>query len=225
MLKKEISLQKELDVLTKNSFLLFYQFNNVSSSKWKLVKNEVRKEGKIDHLIFQNKTAAIALQAQESQQLEKFPLFKTKDILKDKRAKLSDPKAVQEHSKRVLPVLEKQELLKLDRMSIDKKIKNLLQGPTFVLGCETIEQLVPIHKLLKNFSNFLFIGGLYNNQFVTHYSIEKLFTLHDNNGAQTKIELIQFLNSKKDPSLFINLQYQERCLLLIQLMEKASKIT
>lgn len=218
MLKKEISLQKELNVLTKNSFLLFYQFNNVSSSKWKLVKNEVRKEGKIDHLIFQNKTAAIALQAQESQQLEEFPLFKTKDILKD-------PKAVQEHSKRVLPVLEKQELSKLDRISMDKKIKNLLQGPTFVLGCETIKQLVPIHKLLKNFSNFLFIGGLYNNQFITHYSIEKLFTLDDHNGAQTKIELIQFLNSKKDPSLFINLQYQERCLLLIQLMEKASKIT
>jgi hypothetical protein len=183
-----------------------------------LVKNEVRKEGKIDHLIFQNKTAAIALQAQESQQLEEFPLLKTKDILKD-------PKAVQEHSKRVLPVLEKQELSKLDRMFIDKKIKNLLQGPTFVLGCETIEQLAPIHKLLKNFSNFLFIGSLYNNQFITHYSIEKLFTLHDHNGAQTKIELIQFLNSKKDPSLFINLQYQERCLLLIKLMEKASKIT
>lgn len=218
MLKKEISLQKEFNVLRKNSFLLFYQFNNVSSSKWKLIKNEVQKEGKIDHLIFQNKTAAIALQAQELQQLEEFYLFKTKS------KKKSLPKSEQEHSKKVLLVLEKQKLLKSGRISIDKKIKNLLQGPTFVLGCQTIEALVPIYKLLKNFSNFLFIGGLYNNQFITHYSIEKVFTLHDHNGVQTKMEFIQFLNGKKDPTLFINLQYQNRCLLLIQLMEKASKI-
>lgn len=192
MLKKKISLQKELKVLTKNSIILFYQFNNVSTAKWQYIKNEFQKIDKIDNLIFQNKTGTLVLK-----ELAK---------LQNKQKIIETLLACDDNAKQ-------RSLLK------KKDINNLLQGPTFVLGFKTKEHFNLIYLLLKKFSNFLFIGGIYNNQYISHYSVEKLLTLQES----TKIDIIQFLEYKKNSSLFFNFQFQYNYFSLLQLLEEYNK--
>lgn len=208
MLKKKISLQKELKVLTKNSIILFYQFNNVSTAKWQYIKNEFQKIDKIDNLIFQNKTGTLVLKELAKLQKNGFigNEYSVINFVQNKQKIIETSLACDDNAKQ-------RSLLK------KKDINHLLQGPTFVLGCKTKEHFNLIYLLLKKFSNFLFIGGIYNNQYISHYSVEKLLSLQES----TKLDIIQFLEYKKNSSLFFNFQFQYNYFSLLQLLEEFNK--
>lgn len=53
-------------------------------------------------------------------------------------------------------------------------IKKLFQGPTLLIGCNTLDQLPPVLDILKNYANYLIIGGLFENQIITHLTSKKL---------------------------------------------------
>ena len=71
------------------------------------------------------------------------------------------------------------------------KIKTLFQGPNFILGCHNLDQLDMIWKYIKTTSNIIFVGGLFENQVITHLDLEKLLELK--NYGVSKNMLLQEL--------------------------------
>lgn len=91
----------------------------------------------------------------------------------------------------------------INKSKAEKKrcfLNSLFQGPTFLLACKTRNQLFLIHKLLKNTKSFVFIGGFYKTQKISHQSIERIIQLNDS----VKMELIRFLEYKKRGIFLVN---------------------
>lgn len=57
------------------------------------------------------------------------------------------------------------------------QLKNVVQGPLFLIGCQNLEQVQTIWNSLKTSLNFLFLGCLINNHIYTHLDIQKSFQL------------------------------------------------
>lgn len=70
-----------------------------------------------------------------------------------------------------------------------EKMKNILQGPNFLIGCHNIDQFDYIFKVINSNSNTLFIGGLMENQVINHLDLEKLLQLQ--NQAVSKNTVLQ----------------------------------
>lgn len=79
-----------------------------------------------------------------------------------------------------------QQLIKTKKIKIEnkqklnrKQIENLLQGPIFLIGCHKLQDVKEIWNILKNWSNFIFLASISNNQILTHIDIEKSIELED----------------------------------------------
>lgn len=57
------------------------------------------------------------------------------------------------------------------------KIKTLFQGPNFIIGCYNLDQVDLINKCIKNTSNIIFVGGLFEKQIINHLDLKKLLEL------------------------------------------------
>lgn len=204
MLKKQLSNHKNYHIFLKNTILLMYQFNNISSTNWRFLKHELKKELcsahadsrssqynlKINTLTTSNKITEksineILTQSQKSMQglLHKEQFVKNYANINIKSSSYS--------------------LLTSSKKNKKNKLQNLFQGPTFLVGCNTLDQLVHINQVLKSYSsNFLFIGGLFKNQQITNYTLEKIVKLCDLTEME-KYHLLYLLKSKSSFMLFL----------------------
>lgn len=56
----------------------------------------------------------------------------------------------------------------------DKLVKTLCQGPNLLIGCQSVEQLKSLFKLVSTSTKYLFISCFYNNQLLTHLDLKVL---------------------------------------------------
>lgn len=56
----------------------------------------------------------------------------------------------------------------------DNSVKTLCQGPNLLIGCQNVEQLQSLFKLVNTSTKYLFISCFYNNQLLTHLDLEVL---------------------------------------------------
>lgn len=99
----------------------------------------------------------------------------------------------------------------------DNKVPNLFQGPTLIVACKTTDQLTVIYNLLKKSSNFIFIGGWYNYQKMSHLTIRKIIKINDEKFQ--KENLIQFFEKKKLFILKVKNHLLLNCCNLLQLFK------
>ena len=203
-LRKKIFYSKIHNVLTQNSFVLFFQYNNIQSKKWIFLRNEILKcentcvlviKNKITHEMFENT-------------FEKSSCANTKNtayIKKNPTGLLCDPLA--------LCVAKQWGAFPCKDF---KKIVFLCQGPTLIIAFKSIKQCKPIYEILEFFKgnlplstnltqknvenslyknkklvslfmpqnqknnekyNFFFVGGLVQNQVINYLDLVKLSTL------------------------------------------------
>lgn len=87
----------------------------------------------------------------------------------------------------------------------DPKIKTLFQGPNFILGCQNLEQLELIWNDLKKNSNVIFVGGLFENQIITHLDLKKLLELKNYGNNKNMLLTDLFYNTLNINSSFVKL--------------------
>ena len=56
----------------------------------------------------------------------------------------------------------------------DTLVKTLCQGPNLLIGCQSVEQLQSLFKLVNTSTKYLFISCFYNNQLLTHLDLKAL---------------------------------------------------
>jgi hypothetical protein len=56
----------------------------------------------------------------------------------------------------------------------DNLVKTLCQGPNLLIGCQSVEQLKSLFKLVSTSTKYLFISCFYNNQLLTHLDLKVL---------------------------------------------------
>lgn len=188
MLKKQIIIQKGFTFLNKKPIILLYHFNNISIKNWHLLRNKLKKLEDVETLVIQNKIVK--------------KLQSTSVITIDKI----------NHQTSLTFVSQEKQVLQNKNIH---ELKNLFQGPTFIIGCNTNDQLKGIFNIVKDYSNILFIGGLYNNQKISHYTLDKILKLNDS----VKLELIQFLEYKKASILLLENHLISTCSNLTQILK------
>lgn len=95
-----------------------------------------------------------------------------------------------------------QKILLNDNVYSEKEIKNLFQGPNFLIGCNNLDQVDYVFKLIQSNSNIIFLGGFYENQIINHLDLEKLLQLK-NQGISVNGFLEQIFSTNY--SIYLNL--------------------
>jgi ribosomal protein L10 len=161
--------------------------------------------------------------------LQEYPIilcfhYNNKDIenwhyIKKKLSKIENIKSSVFHNKIAHTIQTKNSLcIQQDKFEYSnrEKLLNLFQGPTFVIGCNKLEDIIKIKNLFINFSNLLFIGGFYKNQPLSYYTLNKLIKL----DQSTVLNLINILNLKLN---FLHYFQKNKKLSLLFLLKKLSK--
>ncbi len=216
MVKKQVIIQKGLNLLTENRIILLYHFNNVSTKNWQFIKNEIKKAEDINTLVIQNKIANEILKKIQSNTENK--LLVNNKLKKENQTLSVQKKGLYGKNYPPLNELSTKVDITTNKYGVQEKdhlLKHLFQGPTFVLGCKTRNQLVLIYNLLKNSFNFVFVGGSYTNQNISHHSLERIVMLNDS----VKFDLIQFLEYKKLSIFLLNSHLIYSCSNLLQILK------
>jgi ribosomal protein L10 len=167
--KKHIKYQKTLKIFTNNPIIMFYHYNNINTKYWRLMKNECSKIGALETLVVKNRIARNFIQfTKENAQKQ---CFLKKDFLKKKNNYFQTKSTLQK---------------KID-FSEEKSMLALLQGPSFVIGCQSIDQLARVYKTLNKLSNFIFIGSVIESDFFNKKTANTQKNLHSNHKAEKQI--------------------------------------
>lgn len=190
MLKKKVTITKGLYVFTENPIILLYHFNNVSTNSWQFLKNEIKKLEDIRIVVIPNKICNTIVEKKQTNTEKELTFYNQSKIAN---------------------------LTFSSQKGCEHPLKHLFQGPTLVLACKTRDQLILIHNILKKSSNFIFVGGIYNNQNISHHCLEKLVKVNES----VKLEFIHFLEYKKLSFFFLKNQFIIHCSTLIQILKKS----
>lgn len=116
--------------------------------------------------------------------LKKFPLIL---LIQHHNLTVTDWFSLKEQLQQTHPVAESQflnvktHLLKQSTFTHEflnhRSLETLCQGPNFLLGCETLEQVKTFWKMLKSTPKCLFISCFYKKQQWTHLDFQAFLTL------------------------------------------------
>lgn len=188
MLKKLLINHKGYKILSESPIILISQYNSVSTKNVYLLKNELNKIDGLYSLVTQNKI--------------------TQKILEKIGVEKKEVPVLQKGFLRKTPSINFFQRTNIKKRSCYDKLSNLFQGPTFLLGIDTIDQLLSIKIIMKNYPNFIFVGGIFKNRILSHYLVEKLVNLGDRPLQIRKdsaiFELIPFFLYKLQSMLLFN---------------------
>jgi len=147
-LKKQINLKKTINFFSEYKIILSFQYNNLTVKEWCDFKLKLQK-------------------------LKKIGILFTKNTLMKK---------VQESTKLTNTIKYNNKLnstLKHD-IIVENNIKKnfFFQGPSVIVGCETIEELEYIFNLIKSSPNIILLGGWLETQPLTHLDLTKLLQVN-----------------------------------------------
>lgn len=182
-LKKQILNYKIKRVLKKYPYVLFIQINNLTPKTWRLIKHKLSQLGITKTLRVKNQVARKILNKADYKKnlsFNQYPICINKDSS-------------------VINSLDKS---KTHSSSNEKNlfINDIFQGPTLILGCSIIEQLPTIYNIIEENPNLFFIGGLFENQVITHLDFKKITQL----DKSIFLTLIQQCNNPINSIFFIN---------------------
>lgn len=216
ILKKQILNYKIQSIIAHNPFLIFFQFNNVNTKEWRLIKSKLSKitntpilvvKNKIVHKIFSctDKSFSISQQtdwrcetnsqgAQQSStttEVTKGNFKPVKFFTKNKQQatanlnklnNILNDNLVAETPDVCLASLEKNNFTNRQtkfvyKSNLTKFPKTVFQGPTLMLGFVSLKQLQDIYEILNETPNFMFVGGLFQNQIINHLDLDKIVKL------------------------------------------------
>lgn len=196
MLKRKIIYQRLQKILSKNSILFIYHYNNLSTKQWALLKNKLSKIDGINTMVIQNKIMKDIFNSSTNDTtcLKKLPNYSRIDCSKE-------------------TVLEKSDIKYFTHQNI-VKLQPLFQGPTFLVACNSYNQIPLITKIFQNYPNFIFIGGFLETQTITHVDLQKYLTLNTSSYQYFLTTLLEKpkwmigLKTKIDFSVLDLLQYR-----------------
>ena len=233
-LKKEILNYKIKKIIKQYPYVLFIQFNNVTPKKWRLIKDQLYKLGIMKTLRVKNQVARKLLKNADSKknlavvsnstatlkQPLTFPVGQRSGdsiLLNSSHAKVCEKEfhinskirkignSITSPAIATLPVATK---VKEQNLFLD----DIFQGPTLMLGCPIVEQLPGIYNILEQNSNLLFVGGLFENQVITHLDFKKIIKL----DKSIFINLIQQCSSPMDSIFYIKSLMDLHCFTSVQ---------
>ena len=201
-LKKQILDYKIKKIIQEFPYILFIQFNNTKPKNWHLIKHKLYKLGNINMLRVKNQVA-----------------FK---ILKHLNYKKNFPDSTDPNIKANFLSSNSLTDYNLSNNSKHLSIDQIFQGPILMLGCSMVEQLPAISTILDENPNLFFVGGLFENQVITHLDFKKIIQLDKSifkdfiQQCSNPIDSIFFMKSLMDLSCFTAVQKQLLHMLQIQ---------
>lgn len=207
--KKLLQVHQIKKHLREKKILLFYQYNNISTRDWGILRGELLSE------IYSCQSSPISS-----------PLFDNSDnvettnhepsiftlVVKSKIGQLSLAKAFTQ----VKRMANTDNLSRC--LSNDTKCAELFQGPTFLFACNSHNEMVMGCRVIEkkrdryNNNHAILLGGLYYGKVVTHLDIAKLSSLDSSIYAS----LLVTLENRTTSLLFDQLSYYQyellRCL-------------
>lgn len=195
-LKKQILDYKIKKTIKEFPYILFIQFNNTKPKNWRVIKHKLYKLGNINLLRVKNKVAFKILKHLNYKKnlLDSLPVVHINEADKDTvSTKLTSKE------KRAFSLLH---------LSIDE----IFQGPILMLSCSMVEQLPAISTILDENPNLFFVGGLFENQVITHLDFKKIIQL-DNSIFK---DFIQQCSNPIDSIFFVKSLMDLRCFTAIQ---------
>lgn len=190
-LKKQILDYKIKKIIQEFPYILFIQFNDTKPRNWRLIKHKLYKLGNINMLRVKNQVA-----------------FKILKHLNYKKNSLDPNINVNFLSSNSLT--DENSSNNSKHLSIDQ----IFQGPILMLSCSMVEQLPAISTILDENPNLFFVGGLFENQVITHLDFKKIIQLDKSifkdfiQQCSNPIDSIFFMKSLIDLSCFTAVQKQ-----------------
>ena len=190
-LKKQILDYKIKKIIQEFPYILFIQFNDTKPRNWRLIKHKLYKLGNINMLRVKNQVA-----------------FK---ILKHLNYKKNFPNPnINVNFLSPNSLTDENSSNNSKHLSIDQ----IFQGPILMLSCSMVEQLPAISTILDENPNLFFVGGLFENQVITHLDFKKIIQLDKSifkdfiQQCSNPVDSIFFMKSLIDLSCFTAVQKQ-----------------
>ena len=190
-LKKQILDYKIKKIIHEFPYILFIQFNDTKPRNWRLIKHKLYKLGNINMLRVKNQVA--------------FKILKHLNYKKN----FPDPN-INVNFLSSNSLIDKNSFNNSKHLSIDQ----IFQGPILMLSCSMVEQLPAISTILDENPNLFFVGGLFENQVITHLDFKKIIQLDKSifkdfiQQCSNPIDSIFFMKSLIDLSCFTAVQKQ-----------------
>lgn len=190
-LKKQILDYKIKKIIQEFPYILFIQFNDTKPRNWRLIKHKLYKLGNINMLRVKNQVA--------------FKILKHLNYKKNSPDPNINVNFLSSNS-----LTDENSFNNSKHLSIDQ----IFQGPILMLSCSMVEQLPAISNILDENPNLFFVGGLFENQVITHLDFKKIIQLDKSifkdfiQQCSNPIDSIFFMKSLIDLSCFTAVQKQ-----------------
>jgi ribosomal protein L10 len=190
-LKNKVINDKINKIVTDSGFLVVYQYNNVNSKQWNELKNKLSEFKTIKSFLIKNKSIKKKKFNDhcKNTDLNENPILSlSKKDKTNKRAKLTSTKS--------------------DKIVVAQKVlyhlSTFTQGPTYIITGISQEQFKFINSILKNYPNFIFLGGINLNQGfgLTHLDFNFMVQINHCPLAKLTNEVIP-TSLKQIPSVFL----------------------
>ena len=185
-LRKRVQMQKCINLLSTNKYVLFFHYSGRSACNWQQIKDQLWEKAVCKSLLVQSKRRDHSFASQFLETLSS-PLRScaahegeesTRVARGSQHRSLSQPSI----KKGGGPAGELQKgpvLASLaERAKAEHSVnKHLLQGPTLLVACSSLEQFnVVVKKCVP--PHFVCIGGVYEKTPLTHLDIQRCIQLH-----------------------------------------------
>lgn len=190
-LKKQILDYKIKKIIQEFPYILFIQFNDTKPKNWRLIKHKLYKLGNINMLRVKNQVA--------------FKILKHLNYKKNFLDPNTNVNLLNSNS-----LTDENSSNNSKHLSIDQ----IFQGPILMLSCSMVEQLPAVSTILDENPNLFFVGGLFENQVITHLDFKKIIQLDKSifkdfiQQCSNPVDSIFFMKSLIDLSCFTAVQKQ-----------------
>ena len=221
----------KVDGLLKGRELaLFFHYSNVNAKDWQRIRAELALAGEIPLLVVKNRVAKRRILpspppsiqqplasldlGKKRDQSSHFSLKPASSAIPRKKTQFDDEKGRVSHPKG--------EQIDSRRMKNEKKVAafDLLQGPTLLVGCNSLKDSKLVFSILSKSGHFLLVGGIYNRKCINHSQLQRLFSVDLSlytlllQTLQTRVPFLLSLSQRYNFHLLT--WYQRKLLFLLQ---------
>ncbi len=185
----------KVDGLLKGKELaLLFHYNNVNARDWQKIRGELALAGEVPLLVVKNRVAKRRILPYLSPPSPSAPQSPVGLDLGEKRGReekdhspsFSLEPLSSARPKRGSPFeTKKEEVFHPKREQAISSGKgngrvaafDLLQGPTLLVGCNSLNDFKSVFSVLSKSGHFLLVGGIYNNRSINHSQLKRLLSL------------------------------------------------
>jgi hypothetical protein len=231
--RKELISSKVDGLLKGRGLALFFHYSNVNAKDWQRIRAELALAGEIPLLVVKNRVAKRRILSSPSpsiqQPLTGLDLVRKRDQSSHLSLKPTSSATPEEEtqfdSEKGRVSQSKGEQIDSRSMKNEKvadKVADfdLLQGPTLLVGCNSLKDFKLVFSILSKSGHFLLVGGIYNRKSINHSQLQRLFSLDLSlytlllQTLQTRVPFLLSLSQRYNFHLLT--WYQRKLLFLLQ---------